>query len=451
MGLDPGREPRGIARWRPATWRAKLLLLLLAFAIAPLAVQAVWDYLAMRRAFERSTLEAMQGLARAKAQALEQLTIDRRLQVERIAGLLAPHVLAVTALPAIGVTPRTPEPGDLPRLRDAEVLPTTGPAAPASADATPAHVQRPSAPLRELREALVLLLWDQRQFEELLVIDTRGRVIASTHEGHEGHDASVLDYFRNGMGSTFVQPVFLSPITDQLTMVISTPIRDPGRGVQGVLAARLNLARVFQVVGETTGLGETGEAVAGRRDGDRVVFTAPTRHDAEAALQRSVALGGEPAVPLQQATQGRSGSGRAVDYRGVDVLAAWEPVPSLGWGLVVKIDRAEALSPAVRASARMLALTLPLLLGVFVVSLLASRALVQPLAELRSAADRISRGDFDVQIDIPSRDEIGQLADSFERMVAAIKFFRERRDREEDEALYEDESVEPGEREGRGP
>ena len=29
----------------------------------------------------------------------------------------------------------------------------------------------------------MLLLWDQRQFEELLVIDTRGRVIASTHEG----------------------------------------------------------------------------------------------------------------------------------------------------------------------------------------------------------------------------------------------------------------------------
>ena len=49
---------------------------------------------------QRSTLEAMGGLARAKAQALDQLTIDRRLQVERIGGLLAPHVLAVTALDA---------------------------------------------------------------------------------------------------------------------------------------------------------------------------------------------------------------------------------------------------------------------------------------------------------------------------------------------------------------
>jgi nitrogen fixation/metabolism regulation signal transduction histidine kinase len=88
----------------------------------------------------------------------------------------------------------------------------------------------------------------------------------------------------------------------------------------------------------------------------------------------------------------------------------------------------------------MLALTLPLLVGVALVSLLAARALVQPLWELREAAEKISRGDFDVQLDIPSRDEVGQLAESFQRMVAAIKFFREHsRREEEDEVTYEDE------------
>jgi hypothetical protein len=30
-----------------------------------------------------------------------------------------------------------------------------------------------------------------------------------------------------------------------------------------------------------------------------------------------------------------------------------------------------------------------------------------------------------VSLDIRSKDEIGELADSFERMVAAVKFFRE--------------------------
>jgi HAMP domain-containing protein len=424
--------------WRPVTWRTKLLLLLLAFAIAPILVQALWDYLAMRRAFERSTLEAMQGLANAKSQALEQLTLDRMTQVERIAGMLVPRVVAVSAASAGGAMARQAA-GDLPDLKDAEVLPTTGPAAPeATSGAPPPAVA--SRPLLELREALTLLLWDQRQFEELLVIDPHGRVIASTYEGHEGHDASELDYFHNGLGSTFVQPVFLSPITRQLTMVVSTPIREPQRGVQGVLAARLNLASLFAIVTETTGLGATGETVTGLRSGERVVFTAPTRHDPDAALRRSVALGAEPARALQQAVQGEAGAGRIEDYRGEEVLAAWQRVPSLGWGVVVKMDHGEAMQPAVRAGLRMVALTLPLLVGVALVSLLAARALVQPLWELREAAEKISRGDFDVQLDIASRDEIGQMAESFQRMVAAIKFFREHSRREEEEELiYEDE------------
>lgn len=446
MVPDSGGSPRGIAGWRPTTWRTKLLLLLLAFAIAPLAVQAVWDYLAMRRAFERATLEAMAGLARAKAQALEQLTTDRRLQVERIAGLLASRVRAVEALATSGLLPPQPDASSLPDLADAEALPPRAegePATPPPAGAGPGE-RTQSSSLLELREALALLLWDQRQFEELLVIDPAGRVIASTFEGHEGRDASGLDYFRNGLRTTFVQPVFLSPITDQLTMVISTPVRDPSHGVVGVLAARLNLARLFAVISDATGLAETGETTVAKRESDRIVFTAPTRHDPEAALRRTLPLDSPLAAAL--AVRQEEGSAAVRDYRGEEVLAGWAAVPALEWGLVVKQDRAEALEPATRAGLRMLALIVPLLLGVVVVSLLASRALVQPLAALRSAADRISRGDLDVQLDIPSRDEIGQLADSFERMVAAIRFFRERREVEDDEALYEEEPVEPGPR-----
>ncbi|HEV8631862.1 MAG TPA: HAMP domain-containing protein, partial [Thermoanaerobaculia bacterium] len=322
--------------------------------------------------------------------------------------------------------------------RDAEALPTSGPAAPVPADRGVAGGARASEPLRQLREALALLLWDRRQFEELMVIDPQGRVVVSTHEEHEGHNAEALAYFRSGLARTFVQPVFLSPITQRLTMVVATPLRDPERGVQGVLAARLNVGNLFRVVNEIAGLGESGETVAARREGQRLVLVAPTRHDPEAALQRSLLLGDRRGRPLQEAALGRSGAGRGLDYRGVDVLAAWEHVPALDWGVVVKVDRAEALRPAVDAGLRAIALTIPLILGVLLVSLLASRALVQPLADLRAAADRISRGDFDVQVDVHSRDEVGELADSFDRMVAAIKFFREHSRREEEEALDEE-------------
>jgi methyl-accepting chemotaxis protein len=215
-------------------------------------------------------------------------------------------------------------------------------------------------------------------------------------------------------------------------------VRDPGRGVLGVLAARLNLARFFEIVTEATGLGDTGETVLAKLDGERLVFMAPTRHDPEAALQRSLPIGGTAGTAMVRAIRGQSGAGRAVDYRGEEVLAGWEPVPSLAFGVVVKVDRWEAMQPAVRAGMRMLALLLPLVLAVGAVSWLASRALVRPLLELKAATERISRGDFDVQLAIDSEDEIGQLADSFDRMVAAIRYFRRHSrpaDEEEDEDL----------------
>ena len=115
------------------TWRSKLVLLLVAFAIVPLAAQACWDYLATRRAFETAALESMSGIAHAKAQALEQLARDRRTQVERIAVMLAPRVRVLLAARESGALPPSRVPGKMPALRDAEELPTSGPAAPSAA------------------------------------------------------------------------------------------------------------------------------------------------------------------------------------------------------------------------------------------------------------------------------------------------------------------------------
>ena len=39
-----------------------------------------------------------------------------------------------------------------------------------------------------------------------------------------------------------------------------------------------------------------------------------------------------------------------------------------------------------------------------------------------AVADKISKGEMDVTIDVKSKDEIGDLAKSFERMVAAVRF-----------------------------
>jgi HAMP domain-containing protein len=288
----------------------------------------------------------------------------------------------------------------------------------------------------DLHQVLGLILWDQKVFEELLIIDPDGVVLASTFDKHEGKTAKGLEYFENGLKATYLQPIFLSPITERLTMVISTPIRGTDLELHGVLAARLNLERFFRLINDMTGLGATGEIVVGKQNQSKGVIElmAPTRHDAQAALQRSVAVGADHSISLQEAARGLDGAAAGEkDYRDVRVLAAWEPVPSLSWGLVVKIDESEAMRPVATMGRQTWVTALILLVIVVVSAFLVSRELVRPLRALKDATDRISRGDLGVQLEIRSNDEIGELADSFERMVAAIKFFREHARRVEDD------------------
>lgn len=418
------------------TWRAKLTILLLAFSMVPAISVAYWSFSALVRSFEDSTLRGLQALADAKAEAVGLFTSDRRGNVERVSTLLSGHVEHLQEARAVIESPSAPL--VLPELEDAEALQqlpaertdeeghTEVPVVEPTPEPYLSKAQREEAKaLAELRRTLALILWDQRDFEELLVLGRQGQVLASTYEAHEGRTAEKLEYFQAGRLTTYMQPLFMSPITERLTMVIATPIRGKNMDVLGVLAARLNLKQFYRLVNDRTGLGESGETVVGKKLDDQVVFMAPTRHDPHAALTRKIALGAPNSKGLQESARGLRGAGVQEDYRGEVVFAAWEPVAELDWGLLVKMDQNEALSGLREVRDRIIYSVIILLLLIAWAATSSAAALVRPLKQLRNAADRLSRGDLSVQLDIRSKDEIGELANSFERMVAAVRYFRE--------------------------
>jgi methyl-accepting chemotaxis protein len=53
-----------------------------------------------------------------------------------------------------------------------------------------------------------------------------------------------------------------------------------------------------------------------------------------------------------------------------------------------------------------------------------SRAILVPVEHLKAVAENVSLGNLDMAVRRFSEDEIGDLADSFSRMVTAVKFFR---------------------------
>jgi PAS domain S-box-containing protein len=114
--------------------------------------------------------------------------------------------------------------------------------------------------------------------------------------------------------------------------------RDPTEGEQPSAGALLQILEAHRLLREQ-GVGQTAEVQLARRDGDLMVYLTPARgsnqpHD-------PVAFGGPVAEPMTAALSGRSGTMIGRDYAGRRALAAFEPVPQFGLGLVAKIDMAE--------------------------------------------------------------------------------------------------------------
>ncbi len=107
---------------------------------------------------------------------------------------------------------------------------------------------------------------------------------------------------------------------------------------------------------------DTSQLVIGERVGEEIVFLLAYGHEVPAP----VAFDGELAAPMRAALSGGSGSMVGLDFRGERVLAAYEPVPGLGVGVVTKISLAEIRAPFLFASGLAVAITIGLaILGVF--------------------------------------------------------------------------------------
>jgi HD-GYP domain-containing protein (c-di-GMP phosphodiesterase class II) len=107
----------------------------------------------------------------------------------------------------------------------------------------------------------------------------------------------------------------------------------------------------------------------------------------------------------------------------IRMLGTYSPVPSLDWAVVVQKPRAEAYRGVyeLQRYGRNLAL-LAIALSV-AISFIAARRITNPLEVLTRSSRAIARGDFTQRVQLKTRTEIGELADTFNVMSAELEQF----------------------------
>lgn len=265
------------------------------------------------------------------------------------------------------------------------------------------------------------------------LVDQEGKVLLSSDPRQVGRNVGAAVEFGYGLTEAHVgRP---RQVGDRFEAVLAAPVhaRSNPEKIYGVLLAVADVSRLGDTLQDATGLGESGEALLGVRDGDHMRFLFPPRNSPQTT---SVPLEASPA--LSASTLGKEAFFRNRDYRGIPVLATGRGIGYDGWALVVKMDESEAYAPINRS----LRLGVILGLGVAAIGLLAAyfvaRSFTRPLRRLAEAASRVTGGDYDFTLPVRSADEIGALSAGFNEMTASIRARRAERDAAE-RALRESE------------
>jgi anti-anti-sigma regulatory factor/HAMP domain-containing protein len=164
------------------------------------------------------------------------------------------------------------------------------------------------------------------------------------------------------------------------------------------------------------------------RDGD---MTSSTLRQIE-TLGSAIGLQAVHTDGTQEALRGTTGRGIFPDYRGVRVLSAYRPlsIPDLDWVIMREIDEAEALAPARALRNRALIALSALVVAVFLVAFWFSAGLTRPIQALAETAGDLASGHLEREVPVEGRDEIADLARSFEQMRQSIRALVEQQERQ---------------------
>ncbi len=263
-----------------------------------------------------------------------------------------------------------------------------------------------------MRDHLQQVVRQNNRFTELFLINPQGQAILSSDPAQERRNHGDQTYFQEGLRGFYVQPPAYSALLGHPSVIAALPVLDPDGRTMGVLAGRVDVNTLSEIMGERAWLGDTGEVYLVDSDYN---LLSPLRFDEKHAIS----LHTKDAASAIEAQD--NGSVLYNDYRGVPVVGVYHWLPELEIALLAKQDQAEALS----ISNSMLRVIGFVAFGVLAIAVIASLFIAQgiatPLSRLIETAAQIAAGDLTLTAPVERQDEIGTLAQAFNSMTGQLR------------------------------
>jgi signal transduction histidine kinase len=254
----------------------------------------------------------------------------------------------------------------------------------------------------------------------IAIVDMDGKIVASTNDAMIGKDVSNQEIFIKSIGKNYgeayVDQSYYAPYLNASCIFIAAPLTYRyGVETIGIIINAYDLASLSEITTNRVGMGETGEVyIVNNRD--KTMLT-ESRFIEDVVLKMVV-----DTEPVRRISEGGKGMTAIYsDYRGVPVVGASVAIPAYDWILLAEIDKAEAFASL--GMVRFVALVVGGVCAAVAVcgGIIFSISAARPISRLRDATDRFAKGDLDHRVNIANKDEIGDLATSFNNMAHELK------------------------------
>lgn len=318
-----------------------------------------------------------------------------------------------------------------------------------------AFVLNPSDPASRANALFVLrALAAKSDYESVAIINTEGKVALSSDEREINVDVRGFRPVQEALeGRISVGDPVLNPFDNSPSVGFAAPVTLAGSSVPlGVIRSRLSLFGIWGIVEADLGaagagsygilLDEHGIRLAESISvGKREFVTQNLLYRAIAPLapeatqrvlteRRFGALKDIPVLALPEMADALAANtpvfATTADNSTERHQAAASPLKYRPWRYVLVAPLSTFTSAADTLTAVSLALGLVAMLAAVIAAFYTARAITRPVVQLTQVADRISLGELDAQVQVTSRDEIGELAEAIARMQASLQAAIER-------------------------
>ncbi|MCI0475494.1 MAG: HAMP domain-containing protein, partial [Anaerolineales bacterium] len=279
--------------------------------------------------------------------------------------------------------------------------------------------------LAEAEMQLAQFLEIDDRFDSISVYDTKGIGWASGLKDqwqNRGGTVADREWFQQTIATR--KPYLGIPVISRGTgnpaSGYAVPIFNDKGELRAVLVGSISLAALSEATTELSISTAARTSLMDARQGGLIVaHPDPKRILTPVTGQNAAAM---------RAVAGERGTMETRSSSGELTLAVFAPVPRLPWSVLIQEPIASVYAPLQNLTTQAIVYISGIMLIAAALGIILARRIIRPVHELVRGTEEIGKGNLDYQIEIKSADEIGQLAQSFNRMTRDLHTITASRD-----------------------